>query len=128
MNFATGDVTARTKRLVLFQILAGAVTALGFGFGQSIDAAISALFGAGISIVSALLLGTGVRKAGQSALADPKRSMGILYFGAVQRFVLVLVLFILGAKVLVLDPMAMGAGFIFAQLGFVLQFSRMSKT
>lgn len=127
MNSETGEVAERTRRLIIYQVVAGLCVAVAFGVWLGLQPALSAFFGAAISMSSVLMLGSGVQKAGRAALADPKRSLGILYFGAVKRFVLVLALFILGAKALELGAFEMGAGFIAAQLGFVLQFSKMAK-
>ncbi len=82
-------------------------------------AAVSALYGSVISVVSALLLGRGVTRAEKLAIDDPKRSLGILYFGAVQRFVLVAVMLAIGLSVLQLTAIPTFVGFALAQMAFV---------
>ena len=127
MNTTTSDVSAKTRRLLVFQACAGFAVALGFYFFKGMIGFQSAVFGALISMASALWLSRGVKQAESNAVQDPKRSMATLYLGAVQRFVLVIALFIVGLGVLKLDPIAMGAGFLLAQLGFVIQFKSLSK-
>ena len=80
-------------------------------------AALSAFCGGLISLCIVLLLRHGVRRASEAALTDQKRSMMILYFGAVQRFVAIIALFAVGLGVLGLAPLAMFAGFAIAQVG-----------
>jgi len=103
-------------------MIVGLVTAIGFGLSQTGWHALSAFYGSLISMISALILGRGVSRASNAAISDPKMSMGILYAGAVFRFLLVLVLFVLGLLIFKLNALAVGAGFILAQLGFVFNF------
>jgi len=104
---------------MMFQAAIGVAVAAGFFFWGNGWQAVSALFGLSAALSSALMLGTGVTRASAAALRDPKNSMGILYFGAVKRFVLVLAFFMVGLGLLGLDAPAMCAGFIAAQLGFL---------
>jgi len=46
--------------------------------------------------------------------------LGILYVGAVQRFLLVLGLLVLGIALFKLDPIALCVGFALAQLSYVV--------
>lgn len=96
-----------------------AILGVGFWIGMGQLAAVSALYGSVISVVSALLLGRGVTRAEKLAIDDPKRSLGILYFGAVQRFVLVAVMLAIGLSVLQLTAIPTFVGFALAQMAFV---------
>lgn len=127
MIITTDQVARKTRSLILYQLAAGLVVAILFYFFKDLIAAGSALCGAAVSSVSALMLGSGVKKADEKAVEDPTKSMGVLYFGAVKRFLLVVVLFIIGLKFLHLDAVAMAAGFIAAQVGFVFLFKGLSK-
>ncbi len=100
----------------LIALLLGGIFALAADFWQGL----SALYGGFISITTAFFLSRGVRRAEATALTNPKASLGILYLGAVFRFALVVVLFVLGLMLLDLDPLATAAGFILVQLGHVL--------
>ena len=79
------------------------------------------------SIALTLLLSHGVKRAESNALQDPKKSMGILYLGAVQRFVLVLAFFIVGLGILKLEPLAMALGFGLTQFAFVFNMRNLKK-
>jgi ATP synthase protein I len=82
--------------------------------------AISVFCGGLISLCVLLLLTRGVKRASEVALVDQKKSMMILYFGAVQRFVLIIILFVFGLRVLDLAPLEMLVGFAAAQAGNIV--------
>ena len=65
------------------------------------------------------LLGRRMVRAGFAAEKDTVTSMRILYVGAVQRFLLVLVLFAFGLAVLELQPLAMIVGFVLVQFAYL---------
>lgn len=119
MNSGALNVAASTKRLLIMQITSGGLVAIGFFWLQGLFSALSTLYGAGISIISLVLLARGVRRAEQTALVSPKQSMGILYLGAVQRFVIVIVLFLIGLMLLKLDALATAVGFVAGQLATI---------
>ena len=100
------------------QLVATVVVAAAFGFTRGGGwSALSAVCGGLTSLCIVWLLRRGVRRASEVALADQKKSMMILYLGAVQRFAAVIALFALGLGVARLDPLAMFAGFAAAQAG-----------
>ena len=102
--------------MLIAQLIAGAVAAIGFLLYSGAWHALSALAGGAVSISLLLLLRRGIKRAGEIAQHDQKRSMIILYMGAAQRFLLILVLFALGLGVAGFDPLAMFVGFFLAQL------------
>ncbi len=61
--------------------------------------------------MTTLLLSWGVKRAERVAVESLGKSQAILYLGAVQRFVSVLVMFLVGFAVLKLDPLATVIGF-----------------
>lgn len=118
MNIVAQQVDAKANRIVAVQMMATAVVAVAFGLaGGGGWSALSALCGGLTSLCVVWLLRRGVRRASEAALTDQKKSMMILYLGAVQRFVVVIALFALGLGVLGLVPLAMFAGFAAAQVG-----------
>lgn len=120
MEQSTTEFAAQTRRLVITQITLGGFCAAGFYLAKGAIGAQSAIYGTAISIVLAVLLITGVRRAAASAEKSKNKSMAVLYFGAAQRFLLALVLFALGVGKLGLDPLAMVAGFAVAQATYLL--------
>jgi F0F1-type ATP synthase assembly protein I len=120
-------VQSSTKRLLTFQFVTGLVVAIGFMVWKGGWEALSVMGGVSASLVSVYLLGSGVTKASERALKDPKSSMAILYFGAVKRFVVILIFFMVGLGLLGLNAPAMCAGFVAAQLGFLFNIRGASK-
>ncbi len=109
----------KARRVVTVQLLTSLVVAALF-MVQGAWEALSAFYGGLVSVVLALLSIWGFRRANVHALSDPKRSMMILYAGAVQRFVAVLVLLALGLGFFALDPLAVFIGFALAQAGYLM--------
>ena len=107
------------RRVIGLQLASSAIIAVLFLFQDALHAA-SALYGGLTSVSTALLLSRGVRRAGEAALGDPKKSLAILYVGAVQRFFLVLGLLALGFSLLKLDPVAVIVGFGIAQISYAV--------
>lgn len=84
------------------------------------SAALAALYGGGIALASSTLLGRSLRAAGETAQHAPQQGIWLLYFGAVQRFLLVLALFALGMGVFGLPPLPLIVGFAGAQVAFLI--------
>lgn len=127
MNNATSDVRNNARRLLIYQAVLGLITALGFFAWKGSWEAVSALFGVLTSMASVMMLGSGVSKASAKALENPKHSMGILYFGAVKRFLLVVGFFVVGLGVLKLEALSMCVGFVLAQTGFLVNMRGLAK-
>lgn len=117
-NFDTA-LSHDARKVVGLQLLSSVVVAVLFLYQDLLHAA-SALYGGLTSVSTALLLSRGVKRAGEAALGDPKKSMLILYMGAVQRFLLVMGLLALGFGWLNLDPIAVIVGFVIAQISYAV--------
>jgi ATP synthase protein I len=118
LNTASREIVAVARKVIVLQLGVSALIAAAFFMARGEGEACAALFGGLIGVVVAYLLGRGVARATQTARLDHKKSMLILYLGALQRFVLVLVLFAAGLKVLQLSFVPMVAGFAGAQLAY----------
>jgi ATP synthase protein I len=116
LNIVAQQVAAKARHVMVVQLGTTILVSLAFGLlhGGSWSA-LSALCGGLISLSVLLLLQRGVRRASEEALVDQKKSMMILYVGAVQRFVLIIILFALGLRVLGLAPLELLVGFALAQ-------------
>ncbi|MCG6970641.1 MAG: ATP synthase subunit I [Gammaproteobacteria bacterium] len=119
MSTANSQLTAKTRNIAGTQIITSVVVAGLFLLLSPWDA-VSAFYGGFASVLTALWLGRGVKRAEEAVLRDPKRSLQILYFGAVQRFLFVAGLLALGLAVLKLAPVALCVGFAVAQVSFVM--------
>lgn len=84
------------------------------------SAAISAFYGGGVALASSILLGRSLKAAGEAAHRAPTQGIWMLYFGAVQRFLLVLALLAVGMGVFKLPPLPMIVGFAGAQVAFLI--------
>lgn len=87
---------------------------------NGLEAALSAFYGGGLALASSVLLGRSLRAAGAAAQRAPKQGVWMLYFGAVQRFVLVLTLLAVGMGVFGLPPLPLIVGFAGAQVAFLI--------
>jgi len=112
---------------MLNQLIIGLILVGFFGLSRSGFEAASALYGMCSSLCIAAALGYGVMRANRIASTNPQRSMGIIYFGAVQRFVLVLGLFVFGLAVLKLDPLATAATFGLTQVAYAINLKHQAK-
>jgi len=121
------EVVQNTRRLMINQLVIGLILVALFWFKSGEWAGLSALFGMFSALTIAAVLGYGVIRANRIATTNPQRSMGIIYFGAVQRFILVLGLFMFGLAVLKLDPLAMAMTFGLTQLAYAINLKHQAK-
>lgn len=126
MDTAAQKIFEKTRLVIFTQVVFTLLIGAGFLLVHGTTAAMSALFGGAISVVSALQLSRSVMRAGNLAAQDQKKSMAVLYFGAFQRFVIVLALLGVGLALLKLDPLPLGISFIAAQLAYMISMRRMS--
>jgi F0F1-type ATP synthase assembly protein I len=84
------------------------------------NAALAAGYGGAIAWINAFLLARSVRRAGELVKTDPRLSAYALYFGAVQRFVLVITGLGLGLAVLHLGPFPLLLAFGVAQFAYII--------
>ena len=108
-----------TRKLVMLQLLMIAVTSVVFFILYGGFQAGSAVFGGSIACANRLLLELRRHKADTGRALSAGQSIRLLYRTALERFVLVGVLFALGLGVWQLDPLALLTGFIVGQLALV---------
>lgn len=113
-------LAGRARKVILYQLLIGALVALGLLGVQGIWQAKSALYGGLITVIMTFLLERRVERAGQAAASSARWAMALLFIGFIERFLLVLVMFGVGFKMLKLDPLAAIVGFGLTQLGYLL--------
>lgn len=127
MDVAVNQVRVNARRVITVQAGIAVVAAVVFGIVVGFNEALGALYGGAIGIASSLLLRRGVVRAGEIAATNPKKSLMVLYFGALQRFVLVVALFALGLGVFKLNPLAAVVGFGAAQLAYFLVMRHLAR-
>jgi ATP synthase protein I len=125
------ELVEKGRRVVIIQLMMTLVVAVAFfvygishnagqGAGQGLWDALSAAYGGLTSVLLALLSIRGFKRANAIALSDPKKSMTILYVGAVQRFVTVLVLLGIALGAFKLAPIAVFIGFALTQASYLM--------
>lgn len=107
------------RGVMVLQMAVSMAVAATFWITGSFLQAQSALYGGLVSVALAVLLKRSVIKAGQITLDTPRKSVLILYLGAVQRFIIVLGVFGVGFAVFKLEPLASLIGFGTAQLSYL---------
>ena len=131
MSKLGADLAEKARRVVFIQLLTTLVVAAAFFvlgtdqgtgpvIGQRTWDALSASYGGLTSVVLALLSIRGFKRANENVLSDPRKSMMILYIGAVQRFVAVLVLLGIGLGAFKLTPLAVFIGFALTQASYLM--------
>ena len=108
-----------TRKLVMLQLLLVAITSVVFFMIYRGFQAGSAAFGGVCACASQLLLEWRRIAADRGRVLSAGQSIRLLYRTALERFVLVALLFALGLGVWRLDPLALLTGFIVGQLALV---------
>lgn len=121
------DVAKNARRLITSQLIIGTIVTAAFFIFSGTLQGLSAAYGSFTTMLVSAYLSYGVLKAEKVAQTDPKKSLGILYFGAVQRFVMVVGLFIVGLAIFKLEPLATTVGFGLAQLGYVVNLRQQAR-
>ncbi|MEM7406160.1 MAG: ATP synthase subunit I [Pseudomonadota bacterium] len=112
-------VTGDARRLLRLQCwLTLAAAGMAWILGGS-DAAGAALYGGATAMVNAWMSGRRLAQALEVARVQPGRETSVLYIGAIQRFVMLAALFMLGMGALELLPLPMLAAFAVAYSAIV---------
>jgi len=119
VNPTTEALARKNKSLLLYQVLLTFIAVVAWWILRDSIIAMAAAYGGSVTVVTTLLLAWRMLRAGELAGHDPRKSMQILYMGAVWRFALTAVLFALGMGYFKLDPLAMIVGFVLAQLAYI---------
>ncbi len=118
MSFAAKVMRATVRRVLVIQLAIVLTVTAAFLVMQGGYAAQSAMYGGAIALFSTWLMGWRITKAAHTAARDVNQGAFVIYAGAVQRFLLTLVLMALGMGSLKLAPVAILAGYAVAQLAY----------
>ena len=118
------SIARSARRLAVLQLLLLAVISVVFYVYQGGFQAVSVWGGGAIAITQTLLLVWRRSCADSGRALSGGESLRLLYRTALERFVLVALLFALALGVLKLDPLALIAGFITGQLALVAGFKK----
>ena len=108
------------RRLLLFQSLVVAATAVVFLVIFEACSAVSVCYGGCLAAANALLLARCAHRDVNEPQRSPQQSLAAVYLCVVQRFLVIALLFALGLGLLKLKPLALMTGFIAGQLVMVL--------
>jgi F0F1-type ATP synthase assembly protein I len=108
------------RKLAILQLLLLAATSVVFFMIYGAFQAASVWCGGLIAMTNVLLLAWRQRCADTGRAMSAGESLRLLYRTAVERFVLVILLFVIALGMLQLDPLALITGFIAGQLAMVL--------
>jgi len=103
------------SRLWLVLVLAVAVTSAVFLVQSGLFAALSAGYGGGVAAANLLILGRCSRREALAPDKSAQQTLAALYRCAIQRFLIVALLFAVGMGLFTLPPLALLAGFIAGQ-------------
>jgi ATP synthase protein I len=124
MSFANVVMRRVVNRLIIVQAILTIVVALAYLAFQQTNGFLAALFGGSITLSGTLLMAWRISRAADAA--SPGQMSGgkhqgyvEIYIGAIQKFVLTLVLMAFGMGYLKLDPLAILIGFAVTQLSFI---------
>jgi len=110
----------RIRKLLLTQLVLVLLSSAVFLVVSGNLEALSAGFGGLIACSNSLLLEWRRYRADSGCALDAGASLRVLYRSALERLLLVALLFVLGMGVLQLEPLALLSGFIAGQLGLVI--------
>ena len=112
------------RKLAILQLLLLAATSVVFFMIYGVFQAVSAGCGGLIAMTNVLLLEWRRRRADSGRALSAGESLRLLYRTALERFVLIALLFALALGVLQLDPVALISGFIMGQVALVFTETR----
>ena len=124
MSFAAVVMRRVVRRLFIVQLLLTIFAAIACLAWQNINGFFAALYGGGITLSGTLIMAWRISRAGEAALPGKQtggKQQGYIeiYIGALQKFILTLVLMAFGMGYLKLDPLAILIGFAVTQLSFI---------
>lgn len=107
------------RRLLIIQFLIVLVVASAYLVLQDFSAFLAAIYGGSITLSTTILMAWRIGRAGEVAEDEQQQGYIEIYIGAVQKFILTLVLIAIGMAYLKLEPLAILVCFAATQLSFV---------
>jgi len=119
MSFAKVVMRRVVRRLFIVQVLITFLVALAYITFQNTDGFVAALYGGSITLSGTLLMAWRISRAGEAASVEQRQGYLEIYIGAIQKFILTLVLMAIGMGYLKLDPLAILVSFALSQFSFI---------
>ncbi len=118
MSYAAKVMRATVRRVLVIQLLIVLAVTAAYMALQGLYAAQAAFYGGLIALFATWLMGWRITKAAETATQNTSQGAFVIYAGAVQRFLLTLVLMALGMGTLKLSPVAILVCYALAQLAY----------
>ncbi|MCN4143650.1 MAG: ATP synthase subunit I [Thiohalomonas sp.] len=119
MSFALVVMRRVVRRLLIVQVILTLIIALSYLVLQNSDGLFAAFYGGSITLSGTLLMAWRIGRAAEVASIERQQRYIEIYIGAIQKFILTLVLMALGMGYLKLDPLAILISFAVTQLSFI---------
>jgi len=119
MSFAIVVMRRVVRRLLIVQIIITSFIALVYLVLLGSDGLFAAFYGGCITLSGTLLMAWRIARAGEVAATEKQHGFIEIYIGAIQKFILTLVLMAIGMGYLKLDPLAILVCFAATQLSFI---------
>ena len=116
----TGSLLSRVRMVLSTQLVLVLLTSAVFFLVSGGFQAGSAGFGGAIALINVLLLEWRRYQTDTGRAIDARQSLLVLYRSALERLLLVALLFALGLGALALDPLALLTGFVMGQVALLL--------
>ena len=119
MSFAAVVMRRVVRRLLTVQAILTIIVALSYLAFQELDGFIAAVYGGLITLSGTLLMAWRISRAGEIGAKQKQQGYLEIYLGAIQKFILTLVLMAVGMGFMKLNPMSMIIAFAVTQLSFL---------
>ena len=119
MSFATVVMRRVVRRLFIVQLVMTFIVAFAYLAFQNTNGFFAALYGGSITLSGTLLMAWRISRAGEVGSREKQQGYIEIYAGAVQKFILTLVLMAYGMGYLQLSPLAILVSFALTQLSFL---------
>ena len=119
MSFAALVMRRAVIRLTIIQFVVSLVAAAGYLTFQGMSGFVAALYGGGITLAGTVLMAWRIQRAGEVAGLERQQGFIEIYAGAIQKFILTLVLMALGMGFFKLDPLAILVSFALTQFSYL---------
>ena len=118
MDFAMVVMRRVVRRLLFIQFVIMLIVAAAYLIFQTPGSFLAALYGGSVTVSATLLMAWRISRAAGVAASDKQQGRMEVYIGALQKFLLTLLMMAVGMGILKLDPVAMIVSFALTQLSF----------
>jgi ATP synthase protein I len=119
MSFAALVMRRAVFRLLIIQFTVSLLVASGYLIFQDTSGFLAAMYGGSITLTGTVLMAWRIWRAGEVAGQEKQQGFIEIYAGAIQKFILTLVLMAVGMGYLKLEPLAILVSFTLTQFSYL---------